>query len=339
MATLRAETVSSLFDLLSSPGLTRESAAACLQLYSHPDYALEIERYHSRGTGSGLTPSNLSEALRSLVLHGVESRTPDLSPHERRVSRLISNYQAYRRKWEGFMQGWQSTLVRSDELARRYLPSEASISEVDVLVTVGLGDSFGWPFRDAIHFDLVHMLDNFDSFLELENLLAHELHHVGYQSLLSTFDAATSSHKFLLFLAYEGMAIKFFNHPNSVFSTCVNDEMRGYQIVAADWDYYREHWDYYFREFQSDYRYLCQTPDADISSMIMRWMTDERIDGSGAKLVQYPNYFIGSEIVGLLFDHCGLHTIFDVLGGRSEFEVIYDRILEEIGLSGYTIRP
>lgn len=235
------------------------------------------------------------------------------------------------------MAGWRQTLSQATEQARFYLPNSACIPDVDVLVTVGLGDSFGWPYRNVVHFDFVKMLDDFESFAQLENLLAHELHHIGYESLLAGFNAATSAHQFLLFLAYEGTAIKFFNHPDSVFSKCLDEHMQSYQIVASDWQYYREHWDFYFGQFQNDYRLLLKHPKTDVASVTEKWMTRQRIDDSDSTLTQYPNYFIGSEIIGMLLDHFGLDTVFDILFGDVSFEDAYDGILDSKGLKRFRI--
>jgi hypothetical protein len=338
MANLRADTVSLLLDSLADSTASQDRDVAFEQIYAHEDYAIEIDRYSARGFESELEVSALAETLRQLVSGRFNALSSIASPHQRKVLTLISCHDAYRSRWNGFMAGWRWTLSRATEQARRYLPDSACIPDVDVLVTVGLGDSFGWPYRNVVHFDFIQMLDDFKSFTQLENLLAHELHHIGYESLLAGFNAATSAHQFLLFLAYEGMAIKFFNHPDSVFSKCLDEHMQNYQIVAADWQYYIEHWDLYFRQFQSDYRLLLKRPQTDVASVTEKWMTRERIDDSELMLTQYPNYFLGSEIIGMVMDHCGLDTVFDILFGNVGFEDIYDGILGEIGLKKFRIK-
>jgi uncharacterized protein YjaZ len=128
--------------------------------------------------------------------------------HLKKIQWLFRNLDSAKQRLESFFQDWESTLKHAIDLASLYLPDEIVLPDIDIVVTVGIGKSFGWPYKNIIHFDFIKLLDDFDSFREVENLLAHEFHHIGFQSYLEKNQISSSAQAFLHFLAYEGMAIK-----------------------------------------------------------------------------------------------------------------------------------
>jgi uncharacterized protein YjaZ len=252
--------------------------------------------------------------------------------HLKKIQWLFRNLDSAKQRLESFFQDWESTLKHAIDLASLYLPDEIVLPDIDIVVTVGIGKSFGWPYKNIIHFDFIKLLDDFDSFREVENLLAHEFHHIGFQSYLEKNQISSSAQAFLHFLAYEGMAIKYFNHPESLYSKCINLEKQNYQIVQEDWKYYRTNHHHYFKEFRNDLSTLVNNPDSDVASIIKKWMSPNRID-TGGVLSQYPNYFLGSEIIGMLSEGYAPSQIFQIIADEKRFIKIYNTMLNNVGMS------
>jgi uncharacterized protein YjaZ len=335
MSRIRIETVSKLLDLIERTDNSEFSQSEIENLYNHPDYQIEVSRYKTRDKGFQFPTSSIINSI--LQIHSGFKTSGDTHSHLRRVMQIYNDLEYYKSRLPVFIKDPQTSIVRATDHACSFLPESCDINPIEILITVGIGESFGWPFKNIIHFDYVKLVDDFSSYQELENLLAHELHHIGFQNYLETIDFESNLSVFLHFLAYEGMAIKFFNHPTSLFSEVIDPEKENYQISLDDWTYYKNNYRYYFELFKSDVSKILEFPEMEISGLISHWMSSKRIDGSEKELTQYPNYFFGSELIGMFLTKFTIADLYEILRSEQIFINTYNDILRSIGMNEFQV--
>ncbi len=337
MGTLRSATIPVLFNLTDQilNGVVPKNDIS--KLYQHEDYLLEIERYTSRDSEFSFPTPEIIETISGFSGQKPTPVNNDSHPHIKRIVQLLNNIEVIKSKWKGFTKGWESVITAAKVKAAEKLPKNIQLPDFDILITVGIGNSFGWPYKNVIHFDFIEALTQYESIQQLENLIAHELHHIGFQKYFANFSDLDNWQEFLFFFAFEGLAIKSFNHPETLFSPIIEPARKNYVIEVDDWDYFRAHYTYYFSQFCDDFAEVSNNPNIDMGKIYKKWFTSGRIDSSEKQLSQYPNYLFGTELFGMLLARFGLEEIFLILEGKSDFIEKYNEVLESHGLSDFKL--
>jgi len=95
---------------------------------------------------------------------------------------------------------------RGLKILEKSLPVGFEIEDIDIVFTISIGNSFGWAYKNGIHFDVLGFFEHYDIDDDhiFECFLGHELHHRAYDKLFYN-DAKSAEEKFYAYLAYEGL--------------------------------------------------------------------------------------------------------------------------------------
>jgi hypothetical protein len=310
---LRATSVQPTLDLLrrladgNRPG--REEIGALL---AHPDYDFEFRRY-------GADRRAMTEFLLSLPAPDPDA-LPALCPDRPDALRQR------RPLWQGAFRNPDAVelrffdamfSLRPSELreicadVRAAFPFDPDLGDVDVVLTLGIGPSYGYVFEGALHMDVLSLILGGAP----RPVLAHELHHIAIRKFASGFvESLTSAELFIFTFSGEGLAVKFMNNARGALSKPVRPgepECAGLDASAMD------HWNARFAEsvemFFSTLRAMEQGGDAARGA----W---ERFEGDwwnpvqgGRTLAHGRIYAFGNDLYGAIYDAHGLDATFDAV--------------------------
>ena len=108
-------------------------------------------------------------------------------------------------------------------MERCYGPVEMGV--VKLVITLGIGQSFGYPYGDGMHMDFLQLVGE-DYMKDLSPVFNHELHHILFNRLFGEGNAETLEGRLCFFLAGEGLAIKFANFAPGKLSCSLRSEER-----------------------------------------------------------------------------------------------------------------
>ena len=217
-------------------------------------------------------------------------------------------------------------LCLMEELLANGLP-EACLKEtpeLDVILTVSIGNSMGWPYEHYIDYDVAN-LDMLKSKEDFLHLTAHEIHHIFTGAYLFP-DGISGEDYFLQNFAYEGLAV---HYTNNLAAKGKPSKYSGgaYAMQSDDMEYYEDHFDEIFDMIRDDYRLLkgrsAEEADAVLSERY------ERFDFNGRTTKQYPTYYFGCYMWGLVDLKYGKEKVFEAISDPPLFVKLYNSAAEE----------
>lgn len=209
--------VQPMLDWLEALANGRADKQTLDRMLDSEDYAFEFARYQQRVT---------RQEFRDYLLHLPQMREEEIANQSLRLHHslwkdALEHPQKYREGLERLQQvlsaGFQQ---ETKELMERcYGPVE--MGAVKLVITLGIGQSFGYPYGDGMHMDFLQLVGE-DYMKDLSPVFNHELHHILFNRLFGEGDAETLEGRFCFFLAGEGLAIKFANFaPGKLSCRCV----------------------------------------------------------------------------------------------------------------------
>lgn len=209
--------VQPMLDWLEALANGRADKQTLDRMLDSEDYAFEFAPVSAAGDPAGIpglsaAPSQMREeeiANQSLRLH--HSLWKDALEHPQKYREGLERLQQVLSA--GFQQETKELMERC------YGPVE--MGTVKLVITLGIGQSFGYPYGDGMHMDFLQLVGE-DYMKDLSPVFNHELHHILFNRLFGEGDAETLEGRFCFFLAGEGLAIKFANFaPGSCPARCV----------------------------------------------------------------------------------------------------------------------
>lgn len=195
----------------------------------------------------------------------------------------------------------------------------------------------GWPYENNLDFDV----SNFDVFKDKETFLhviAHEIHHILFEDLIN--EVMTPQEAFLVNFAFEGLAVHFHNNASTFLkpSKYENTESN-LAIEKEDWAFYEDEFDELFAMFKRDVQ-KCLSLDMDEVSELLSEKY-ENFDhtslktGTKKKISQYPTYYLGCYLWGLIDQVFGEDVLYELLKKPAGFIETYNKAVDKTNKKYY----
>ena len=210
-----------------------------------------------------------------------------------------------------------------ENLLLNALPEEAlrDIPELDIILIVSIGNSMGWPYEHYIDYDLA----NLDAFKDKDDFLhvtAHEIHHIFLGQMLGQ-EGITPEGYFLQNFAYEGLAVHFMNNLGTRGKKKKYDKPT-YRMDESDMAFYEEHFDDIFTLIQEDYRSCKGKSLEEVDELVSSHY--EQFSFMSKPIRQYPTYYFGCYLWGLVDQHYGKERLFEAIADPKLFVKLYNAV-------------
>jgi hypothetical protein len=311
------------------------------ELLEHEDYKVEFDRYNTEGgpRGGFSKEEYVDFFMDFFTLDEDKIENERLKMRYEQLKYLFDNLEFYEENFKKVHSIDKNHVLKALEYTYFGLPSEVRFERLDIIFSIGLGNSGGWFYKHFSHYDLVHFLKEFDV-NTIVNTMAHECHHIGYMKLSSgmDFDKLTPEEYLYFFLAGEGLAVKYCNNAEGVLTKSIYNSEVNIGLNSDTWKYLKGDFENTFKEFKAQIYKIrnneIRTID-DLSAYINEyWMnlyTPEQDKSEVPKLSHSRNYFMGCDVWGLIHDVFGAEKVFEVLTDLKQFPIAFNSALEKIG--------
>ncbi|TVP94554.1 MAG: hypothetical protein EA374_06565 [Acholeplasmatales bacterium] len=315
------------------------SATQLDSILAHPDYAFEFERY-----GDAVP----KEAFKALLLN-----LPEVYEDARNLVHLRMRAQPlhdFYKRLDTYKA--QLPLIEIPEhiidaqtrLARAGLPDDIGIEHVQIIITLGIGASFGYVHGHHVHFDFLQLAKE-KSAAEFQASLAHEIHHVGFNHLLNPSYLQTLSLEALFYLYFsgEGLAVKYCNNAEGVLSKALYGGPKNIGLDPFTWRYLNDDFDKTFKHFKAtrkaikDGHFTREDFQTDLRTYWMHPYTDQRDTNDTPDLKQFRLYSLGNDLWGVIHDAFGKEKVYATLRNLDTFPDVFNAAVSHIGKPAYRL--
>jgi len=223
-----------------------------------------------------------------------------------------------------------------ENLLTNGLPDKLLRSDINmnIILIISIGNSFGWPHENYIDFDVAN-LGFIQSKMELLHLIAHEIYHTFFGELIP--EEMKPEEYFLLNFAFEGLAVHFTNNQPTI-SKPAKYPGPVYCMENADMMLYEAEFDALFDMLQNDLnksRSLSMDQVGElISGHYEQFSYLSPKTGKTHTISQYPTYYLGCYLFGLIDHVLGKERLFEALEKPERLIDIYN---EAVGILGNNI--
>ena len=295
------------------------------RIFTMPDYQVEFARYGLKELP--VCGISIEEAV-DFFMH-FDKKDFDNPRLQNKKDTFLSFYNELEERIAGiemFTSISESDLEIIDQLLQNGLPDAVlkDIDELDIILIVSIGNSMGWPYDHYIDYDIAG-LNQFDSYEDFVHVTAHEIHHILFGGLLGA-DGIRSEDFFLQNFAFEGLAVHFNNNQDTLMKPRKYDGPI-YGMQKADMDFYSAHFDEIFQMIKADYEEAKSIPLELIADLV----TDhyEKFTFLGRPIKQYPTYYFGCYMWGLVDLRFGKEKLFEAIADPPLFVKLYNMAAEE----------
>ena len=318
--TIQKETVAPMTAWLKAArdrGLRDEKALR--EILSMPDYGVEFQRYGDPGLP--VCGINFEEAV-DFFLHFDEKdfENQRLAYKKESFLAFYNDLDNRLKKMEMLDSITAEDLNLVERLLENGLP-DAFVAEMDrftVLLTVSIGNSMGWPYGEYIHFDVANLdvLGDKETFL---HVLAHELHHIAFSSLVP--EEMSPRQYFFVNFAFEGLAVHFCNN---AFTPGKPAKYPGPTLGMDEesWEFYRQQHEALLEKALADgerAKDMTMEQVAGLVSAYEQFTFTSLKTGETRKVAQYPTYYLGCCLWGRIDLALGKQRLFEALSSYDGF--------------------
>ena len=307
----------------------------------HPDYRFEFRRYGQRVSESAF----IIYFMNFETLQEEEIENFDLRNHHSFWLDIFMHIDNYEKQIQSFFDKLsKEDIDKAILLVKQSFPSSFSLVDSKLLFTCGIGQSFGYPYRNCIHFDILQLIKN-KEYPHFSYLLAHELHHLVFKKNIRKEDKHLEGY-FVQSFASEGLAIKFTNNVQGFLSKKrFLDRKENVGLDEFSIQYLNKEFDNTWREFKSDIykiRHGKINTLQEVNKRISSYWLNCFIEGQEyleiPKLKQSRYYTFGNEIWGTIYDVYGMETLYYVVNHPEEGIAYFNNALNFIHKEEYAIR-
>jgi hypothetical protein len=223
----------------------------------------------------------------------------------------------------------RTDLNESIATARQYLPGEAVLQADFCFVLFGHSSAFSVGEENG--FDVLQ-LQRREGKIDIEavtQLLAHELHHTGFDFLIKTNLKDVSHPENLLLLgilAAEGMPTYYIDRPWFLIPRYLKTDDPMLQQYARDWEQHSARIKQLYLEAEEDIR-LNLEGKLDQAEIIQKWMAG----------VKGPAYVLGSDMFSVIDGYLGRSVALKVAADYRKFLLYYNYGAEKARQAGFRL--
>jgi uncharacterized protein YjaZ len=311
-------------------------------ILKHEDYRFEFLRYKGRVSEE----QYIDYLLQINTLNEEEITNMDLKAHHRYYKDLINNFDFYREKLSELEELLTPSLMEKQvSIALKGLPEDIKLPDLNFIFTIGIGQSFGYVYENGMHFDFLQLVKD-KSISEFCSTIAHEVHHVGINTIMNQLNLHTISLEGLFYLHFigEGLAVKYCNNAEGVLSKGIYCGDKNIGLDAFTWKYLNEDFYNTMAHFQKDIRDIRENNIKSVEELNkvikeywMNFYTEEQTKGEIPKLKHFRVYSFGNEIWGIIHDCFGKNAVFETINNPDKFPTIFNKALDKIGYGQFKI--
>lgn len=197
-----------------------------------------------------------------------------------------------------------------------------SLDRVTVLLTVSIGNSMGWPYKQYIHFDVANLEVLCDKAAFL-HVLAHEIHHILFPRLMP--EKMTPQQCFYLNFAFEGLAMHFCNNAATV-GKPAKYPGPSFCVDGATWKFYEEQHGELIDKVLAEGQKARGMTVEEVERMVEpyeKFTFTSLKTGKTAPALHYPTYYIGCYLWGTLDLAFGKERLFAAMKSENGFEELW----------------
>lgn len=311
-------------------------------MLKHEDYKFEFARYKDRVSESEF----IDYFLKLPNLTEKDIANEDLKIHHRYYKDLLNNLEFYIEKSNELEKLLTPGLFEEQiSIALKGLPDDIILPDLNFIFTIGIGQSFGYVYKNCMHFDFLQLVRD-KCISDFCATISHEVYHVGLNIIHERIDLNTISLEALFYLYFsgEGLAVKYCNNAQGVLSKSIYDGCKNIGLDSFTWKYLND--DFYntmthFRKNISDIRNnkikSVEELNKHISEYWMNPYTDDQDKNEIPKLKHSRLYSFGNDIWGIIHDCFGKSAVFQTLKNPETFPNMYNKSLEKIGCEEFKI--
>lgn len=338
---IRYSTIPKMLELCKRHKEGRLNKFELEELLEHEDYKVEFDRYNNEGgpRGGFSKEEYVDFFMNFFTLNQEDIKNQRLKMRYDQLKYLFDNLSFYEENYKKVHSITKEHVLKGLECTYYGLPDEIRFERLDIIFSIGLGNSGGWFYKCFSHYDIVQFLKDFDVDT-IVNTIAHECHHIGYMKLCSIIDCDNLSPEEYLyfFLAGEGLAVKYCNNGEGILTKKIYNSQVNIGLDTYTWSYLKNDFEDTFTEFKMQINKIrngeIKNID-DLSSYISEyWMslyTKEQLNTELPKLKHSRNYFFGCDVWGLIHDVYGNEKVFETLTDLKQFPYIFNSALEKVG--------
>lgn len=278
------------------------------------DYRIEFARYGMEGLP--VCGISFEEAIDFFLnFDRKEFSNPRLQAKKESFLKFYENMDASLKTMNLFSSFSEAEIAHIEKLLANGLPDELLCRNIDmnIILIVSIGNSFGWPYENYIDFDVANLCF-VHSKKELLHLIAHEIYHTFFDALIP--NEMKPEEFFLLNFAFEGLAVHFTNNQPTV-NKPAKYPGDVYCMEAADMTLYEAEFDELFAMLQDDLN-TARTLSVDqvaelVGSHYERFSYRSPKSGKEHAISQYPTYYLGCYLFGLIDHVLGKERLFEAL--------------------------
>ena len=295
------------------------------EILSMPDYQIEFQRYGSKGLP--VCGISFEEAFDFFMRFDKgEFENPRLRYKQPSFLRFFEELEERVKRISVFSSISDDDCAVIEKLLVNGLPDDIlnETDELTIILIVSIGNSMGWPFGTYVDYDVAN-LDLFGTKDDFLHVTAHEIHHLFLGPML--FEEGMRSEDFFLQnFAYEGLAVHFNNNLGTLMKP---RKYSGdtFMMEKDDMEFYEKHFDEVFSMIRSDFERSKSLSEAEVMKLISEHY--ERFEFMGKPVRQYPTYYFGCYMWGLVDLAFGKEKLFEAITDPPLFRKLYNSVAEE----------
>ncbi|MFW6160200.1 MAG: DUF5700 domain-containing putative Zn-dependent protease [Acidobacteriota bacterium] len=213
------------------------------------------------------------------------------------------------------------------ELAGKYLPDEADISNRFYVVLFGASSAFS--VGDENGYDLLQLPKTPDGEVYVDNVIqtfAHEMHHSGFNNCTNKYMSDVKNKDRIMLagiLAAEGMPTHFINRVRENLSLMKSSPSEMHRMLTSQWEENLSRLSELYREAEKDIQ-LNMRGEIGQKEIFEEWMSG----------LQGPAYVLGSDMFSVIEKYLGLEEAKEVAKDYRRFLSIYNRAAEKAKAKG-----
>ncbi|WP_069650094.1 DUF5700 domain-containing putative Zn-dependent protease [Caloranaerobacter ferrireducens] len=340
------ETVPKMFEICKKLKVGKLEREELEEILAHDDYQIELDRYNKEASEKGKFSKEdfIYFFMNIFSLRECDIKQGLLKARYSHLRNLLDNVEFYEKKFQEIKTITEEDVLSALEYTNKGLPEDVRFDKLNFIFSIGLGPSGGWFYKNYSHFDIIQFSELGKDIIL--NGIAHECHHIGFNKMFEDLDITkiTPEEYLYLFLAGEGLAIKYCNNGEGVLTKRIYKDEANIGLDKFTWDYLTNDFNNIFDNFKSQINKIRNKEIKDINELneyiSKYWMnrhTDEQNENEVPKLKHSRNYSFGNDIWGLIHDVYGSQKVFETLRNLKQFPKVFNSALEKIGRTDLSI--
>lgn len=209
--------------------------------------------------------------------------------------------------------------------------------EIHILLLISIGNSFGWPYENYIDFDVAN-LGHLGSKEALLHIIAHEIHHQFFGRLIP--EEMKPQEYFLLNFAFEGLAVHFTNNQPTLFKPAKYPG-ETFCMAREDMELYERDFPELFAGLQENLKKSASMTLDQVAELISQeyeqFTYTSPKTGAEHRISQYPTYYLGCYLFGLIDYALGKERMFEALANPGTLVDTYNEAVMRRGDPRYRL--